>query len=179
MSDVLTGQLPYPLPIPFTPGVSSVARVEATGPDATSLKHGQLVYADLTVRARDDIGGEKGTVFLQGLMAGATAEAQNLAEQARKHGSWAELQIVQGFRVKVIWPGKYQLSLRFSFLPFYYLLEFHFFPTPHPGSFSMVLDEATKSRHVFNGKDYDTDRAIQILQTALGEAKQFEETKAR
>ncbi|KAK9342124.1 hypothetical protein V1522DRAFT_455064 [Lipomyces starkeyi] len=138
-----------------------------------------LVYADLTVRARDDIGGEKGTVFLQGLMAGATAEAQNLAEQARKHGSWAELQIVQGFRVKVIWPGKYQLSLRFSFLPFYYLLEFHFFPTPHPGSFSMVLDEATKSRHVFNGKDYDTDRAIQILQTALGEAKQFEETKAR
>ncbi|KAK9234293.1 general substrate transporter [Lipomyces kononenkoae] len=45
--------------------------------------------------------------------------------------------------------------------------------------FNGKIDEAAKSLRVFNGGDYDTDRAIQILQTALEEAKQSEETKAR
>ncbi|KAL1967708.1 hypothetical protein VTN77DRAFT_2965 [Rasamsonia byssochlamydoides] len=100
--DVLTGKRPYPLPVPFTPGVSSIARVEATGPDAVSLKPGQLVYVDTTVRARDYAAGEKGACILQGFMAGTTPEARHLAEHAWKHGSWAERQIVPLENVHVL-----------------------------------------------------------------------------
>ncbi|KAK9234225.1 chaperonin 10-like protein [Lipomyces kononenkoae] len=53
---VLTGEVPFPLPVPFTPGVSPVGRIEAVPSDATTLQPGQLVFVDTTVRARDSQG---------------------------------------------------------------------------------------------------------------------------
>jgi threonine dehydrogenase-like Zn-dependent dehydrogenase len=91
---VLTGKLPYPLPVPFTPGVSPIGRVEAVGSDSTSIRPGQLVYVDATVRARDDVTGFKGTSILQGLFGGATPSAQRLSHSDWRNGSWAEKEIV-------------------------------------------------------------------------------------
>jgi NADPH:quinone reductase-like Zn-dependent oxidoreductase len=99
---VITGKMQYPLALPFTPGVAPIARVESVGSDATSLQAGQLVYVDITVRARDDQLGAKGTSILQGLFAGLTPEARCLADNDWRHGSWAEKQIVPLENVHVL-----------------------------------------------------------------------------
>ncbi|EAW17090.1 putative isopropanol dehydrogenase [Aspergillus fischeri NRRL 181] len=99
---ILTGKLPYPLPLPLTPGVSPIGRIEATGSDTTTLKPGQLVYVDLTVRARDDPLKEQGTIILQGLFGGITPEARILSENDWRLGSWAEKQIVPLENVHVL-----------------------------------------------------------------------------
>jgi NADPH:quinone reductase-like Zn-dependent oxidoreductase len=99
---IFTGKLPYPLPLPFTPGVSPIGRIEAIGSDTTSLKPGQLVYVDLTVRARDDPLKEQGTSILQGLFGGVSPEARILSESDWRHGSWAEKQIVPLENVHVL-----------------------------------------------------------------------------
>ncbi|GFF79388.1 hypothetical protein IFM61392_04933 [Aspergillus lentulus] len=99
---ILTGKLPYPLPLPFTPGASPIGRIEATGSDTTTVKPGQLVYVDLTVRARDDPLKEQGTIILQGLFGGITPEARILSENDWRHGSWAEKQIVPLENVHVL-----------------------------------------------------------------------------
>ncbi|PKX91348.1 putative isopropanol dehydrogenase [Aspergillus novofumigatus IBT 16806] len=95
-------QTPLPLPLPFTPGASPIGRIEATGSDTTILKPGQLVYVDLTVRARDDPLKEQGTAILQGLFGGITPEARILSENDWRHGSWAEKQIVPLENVHVL-----------------------------------------------------------------------------
>ncbi|KAF7117614.1 hypothetical protein CNMCM5793_006706 [Aspergillus hiratsukae] len=89
-------------PLPLTPGVSPIGRVDATGSDTTTLKPGQLVYVDLSVRARDDPLKEQGIPILQGLFGGITPEARILSENHWHHGSWAEKQIVPLENVHVL-----------------------------------------------------------------------------
>ncbi|KAA8570099.1 hypothetical protein MFRU_005g02410 [Monilinia fructicola] len=54
LRSILDGSLPYPMALPIIPGGSSIGRVESAGPDTVSLEPGQLVYCDITVRARDN-----------------------------------------------------------------------------------------------------------------------------
>ena len=54
LPSILDGSLPYSMTLPLIPGGSSIGRVESVGPDAVSLKPGQLVYCDITIRARDN-----------------------------------------------------------------------------------------------------------------------------
>ncbi|OCL08804.1 isopropanol dehydrogenase [Glonium stellatum] len=51
---LITGKVPFPLSFPLTPGSCAIGRVAAVGPDAVSLKPGQLVYLDHFIKARDD-----------------------------------------------------------------------------------------------------------------------------
>lgn len=51
---LITGKVPFPLSFPLTPGSGAIGRVAAIGPDAVSLKPGQLVYLDFFIKARDD-----------------------------------------------------------------------------------------------------------------------------
>ncbi|KAI9751255.1 MAG: hypothetical protein M4579_006146 [Chaenotheca gracillima] len=92
--EILTGQRPYPLALPFVPGISAIARIEATGSDTTNRTPGQLVYVDPVVRARDDHGGEQNTIVMQGYMAGFTPGAQKLSHGDWRNGSWAERMLV-------------------------------------------------------------------------------------
>ena len=52
--EVWSGKRPYPLPTPIVPGGQSVARVVAVGPDATTLKPGQLVFVHDFIASRDN-----------------------------------------------------------------------------------------------------------------------------
>ena len=53
-ADVFSGARNYPLEPPVISGVGGIGRVLATGPDATRLSIGDLVWCDATVRSRDD-----------------------------------------------------------------------------------------------------------------------------
>lgn len=70
---VIDGSEGLPFPPNFIPGIHAVGRVVATGPDATSLKIGQLVMIEGFIRARDDP--DEVNVLL-GLTSGFSAEAQ-------------------------------------------------------------------------------------------------------
>ena len=52
--EVFSGARPYPLLLPLAPGCGAIGVVEKTGPDATRLQPGQLVFCDPMVRPRDD-----------------------------------------------------------------------------------------------------------------------------
>ncbi|KAK5309092.1 hypothetical protein LTR70_010613, partial [Exophiala xenobiotica] len=77
---VFAGQFPTPLTTPVTPSAACIARVHATGPDATSLKEGDLVFCDLFTRSRDD----PSVCHLQGYMGGHES-----FEKAWTHGAYA------------------------------------------------------------------------------------------
>lgn len=49
-----TGKGGLPFPLPLRPGGTAVGRITAVGPDAVSLRAGQLVLVDAHLRARDD-----------------------------------------------------------------------------------------------------------------------------
>jgi alcohol dehydrogenase len=53
-AEVFSGARSYPLEPPVISGVGAIGRVVATGPDATKLAPGDLVWCDSTVRSRDD-----------------------------------------------------------------------------------------------------------------------------
>lgn len=63
-AEVFSGERRYPLEPPVISGVGGVGRVVATGPDATRLRQGDLVWCDSTVRSRDDA--EVPDITLQG-----------------------------------------------------------------------------------------------------------------
>jgi D-arabinose 1-dehydrogenase-like Zn-dependent alcohol dehydrogenase len=67
LSSVLDGTAPYQLSLPLTPGANTIGRIHDVGPDSTILKAGQLVFCDITVRARDD----PDNAILMGLHGGA------------------------------------------------------------------------------------------------------------
>ncbi|KAB8298890.1 hypothetical protein EYC80_001048 [Monilinia laxa] len=67
LRSILNGSLPYPMALPIIPGGSSIRRIESVGPDTVSLQPGQLVYCDITVRARDN----RDLAILMGLHGGA------------------------------------------------------------------------------------------------------------
>ena len=53
-AEIFSGKRRYPLEPPVISGVGAIGRVVATGPDATRLRDGDLVWCDSTVRSRDD-----------------------------------------------------------------------------------------------------------------------------
>ncbi|NGO68615.1 zinc-binding alcohol dehydrogenase family protein [Streptomyces sp. SB3404] len=53
-AEVFSGRRNYPLVPPVVPGTGGIGRVVHTGPDATRLRAGDLVWCDPTVRSRDD-----------------------------------------------------------------------------------------------------------------------------
>ncbi|MFE7169771.1 alcohol dehydrogenase catalytic domain-containing protein [Streptomyces sp. NPDC057616] len=53
-AEVFSGERSYPLVPPVVPGIGGVGRIVRTGPDATRLRPGDLVWCDCTVRSRDD-----------------------------------------------------------------------------------------------------------------------------
>lgn len=52
-SEVFSGARKYLLDLPAVPGCGAIGRVRAIGPDATTLKIGDWVFCDPTVRSRD------------------------------------------------------------------------------------------------------------------------------
>jgi NADPH:quinone reductase-like Zn-dependent oxidoreductase len=83
---VFTGKVPYPLTLPQTPGTSAIARVEAVGPDATSVKPGDIVWVEPTISARDD----PDTQLLLGFHAGVTPAANKLMRDVWRNGCYGE-----------------------------------------------------------------------------------------
>jgi len=65
--DVFSGKRAYALKLPVVPGSGAICRVRAVGPDATQLRVGDWVYADPTLRARDEP--SSSVQLLQGLTA--------------------------------------------------------------------------------------------------------------
>lgn len=79
--NVFAGHFPVPLRTPVTPSSSAIARIHTVGPDATSLKPGQLVFLDFWVQSRDD----PDASILQGYMGG-----ENTIEANWSNGTYAE-----------------------------------------------------------------------------------------
>lgn len=70
-------------PVPFVGGAQAVGRVVATGPDATSLKPGDLVFVDSYVLSRDD---PVSSQILLGLHEGNTEATRGLMRNAWRDG---------------------------------------------------------------------------------------------
>ncbi len=88
--EVFTGVRDNHLVLPLAPGIGGIGLVEKTGPDATRLTPGQLVFCDPTVRSRDD--SVTPDIMLQGWAAHGDG-AQKLQSYFR-HGSLAEKVLV-------------------------------------------------------------------------------------
>ncbi|KAI1213275.1 alcohol dehydrogenase GroES domain-containing protein [Annulohypoxylon truncatum] len=76
----------YKYPLPITPGGSCIARIAAVPSDATSLKLGQLVFVELTVRSRED----PNIKVLRSFHEGPTEATKRLMREWC-NGSWAKL----------------------------------------------------------------------------------------
>lgn len=77
----------YKYPLPLVPGGACVARVAAVPSDATSLKPGQLVYVEITVRGRDD----PNIKILRGFHEGNSEGTRRLMGGEWRNGCWATL----------------------------------------------------------------------------------------
>ncbi|KAI1413738.1 NAD(P)-binding protein [Hypoxylon sp. FL1857] len=75
----------YKYPLPLVPGGACIARVAAVPPDATKLKPGQLVFVELTVRARDD----PNVKILRGFHEGYSEGTRRLMGGEWRNGCWA------------------------------------------------------------------------------------------
>jgi len=85
-NEVLSGERKYLMELPMIPGPGAIARIRATGPDATRLRPGDWVYCDPTVRSRDNA--RAPDIALQGLTGGT--EAGMLLQRYFHDGAWAE-----------------------------------------------------------------------------------------
>ncbi len=85
-NDVFTGKRDYPLLLPLVPGCGAIGLVEKTGPDATRLQPGQLVFCDPTVRSRDDVLAPD--ILLQGWI--APGEGPQKLQAYFRNGPFAE-----------------------------------------------------------------------------------------
>lgn len=81
MRNIYNGTRQHPYPTPLVVGTSAIGRIVALGPDATSLRLGQLVQVDCTIRGRDD----PTAVFLSGIHEGLTEGSRKLM-----HGEWRD-----------------------------------------------------------------------------------------
>lgn len=86
MKDVITNRRPYPLIVPMTPGNTAIARIHEVGPDSVFLKPGQLVFCDITIRARDN----PSVSILYGIHGGGTPASQKLMNEVWRNGTYAE-----------------------------------------------------------------------------------------
>ena len=84
--EIYNGDRQYSFPKPLVGGMSAIGRIAALGPDATALKHGQLVYVDCTIRARDD----PDSIFLTALHEGMTEGSKKLMRDVWRDGTFAE-----------------------------------------------------------------------------------------
>ncbi|KAL8783803.1 MAG: hypothetical protein Q9195_009270 [Heterodermia aff. obscurata] len=84
--DVWTGKRGLPFPTPMVPGGTSVARVVAVGPDATTLKPGQLVYVHNFIAGRDN----PDELCLFGFTSGFTPGVQSMVEKEWRDATLAE-----------------------------------------------------------------------------------------
>lgn len=84
--EVLSGKRPYPFPTPMVPSGNSVARVAAVGPDATTLKPGQLVYVHNFIAGRDN----PDELFLFGFTSGFSQGTISMMENEYRDGTFAE-----------------------------------------------------------------------------------------
>ncbi|KAI1190776.1 alcohol dehydrogenase [Nemania serpens] len=76
----------YRLPYPIIPGSLGIGRIAALGPDATTLKEGQLVMVSGLIRARDD----PAVSVITGVMSGQTPASQHLYRALSRSGFLAE-----------------------------------------------------------------------------------------
>jgi NADPH:quinone reductase-like Zn-dependent oxidoreductase len=97
-NEVFGGERKYLLDVPVVPGPGGIARVRATGPDATHLRPGDWVYCDPTVRSRDD--SVAPDILLQGWSAGGAGGLR--LQQHFRDGSFAEQMRVPTENVKPI-----------------------------------------------------------------------------
>lgn len=86
MQEVLNGTRPYPLSLPLIPGNTAIGRIFEVGPDAVSLQPGQLVFCDITIRARD----KPSVSILFGIHGGGYPEAQKLMDGEWRNATYAE-----------------------------------------------------------------------------------------
>ncbi|PYH47033.1 putative isopropanol dehydrogenase [Aspergillus saccharolyticus JOP 1030-1] len=86
MKEVLTNQRPYPLILPMTPGNTAIGRIHEVGPDSVFLQPGQLVFCDITIRARDN----PSVSILYGIHGGGTPAAQKLMRGVWRNSTYAE-----------------------------------------------------------------------------------------
>ncbi|CAG9957066.1 unnamed protein product [Clonostachys rosea f. rosea IK726] len=84
--EIYNGVRKYDFPKPIVGGCSSIGRVVALGPDATSLKVGQMVYADCVIYGRDDHDHR----FLTAIHHGGTEGSQKLCRDVWRNGPFAE-----------------------------------------------------------------------------------------
>ena len=85
-NDIYSGKRQYPLTTPIVGGCSAIGRVAATGPDATILTQGQLVWVDCVVRGRDD----SEAIYLWGIHEGYSPSSQKLSRDIWHDGTFAE-----------------------------------------------------------------------------------------
>lgn len=90
LRDVYNGVRKYPYPVPLTIGTSAIARVVALGPDATSLKPGDLCLLDITIRGRDDIDRSASATFLSAIHEGFSEGSKKLMHGEWRDGCYAE-----------------------------------------------------------------------------------------
>lgn len=133
--EVFGGQRDYPLLLPLVPGCGAIGLVEKTGPDATRLKPGQLVYCDPTVRSRDDI--LSPDILLQGWI--APSEGSQKLQAHFRNGPFAEKMLMpleNAFsleQLRSIDPAKLAW-LNTLLVPYGGLLTAHF----QPGQIAMI-----------------------------------------
>jgi len=83
-ANIFNGSRNYALELPVAPGAGGIGRVRATGPDSTSLKAGDWVFCEPTIRARDNP--------VDSILQGWTYRTQAALPLHRlyHHGSYAE-----------------------------------------------------------------------------------------
>ena len=86
MNAILDGSRPYPLSFPLVPGGTAIGRIDSVGPDSVSLKPGQLVFCNVTIRARDD----PSVSILFGIHGGGYPAAQKLMDGEWRNATFAE-----------------------------------------------------------------------------------------
>ncbi|MCJ1241214.1 hypothetical protein MMC14_009218 [Varicellaria rhodocarpa] len=86
MREVYDGTRPYTFPTPMVTGTNAIGRVVAVGPDATSLKLGQLVLVDSTIRGRDD----PTAIMLSGIIDGDSEGSKKLMQGEWRNSNHAE-----------------------------------------------------------------------------------------
>jgi threonine dehydrogenase-like Zn-dependent dehydrogenase len=84
--DIYNGVRHYSFPIPLVGGSSAIGRIVALGPDATILQHGQLVYVDCVIKARDN----PDTLFLSAIHDSGAAGSAKLMRNVWRDGTFAK-----------------------------------------------------------------------------------------
>ncbi|KAF2269963.1 putative isopropanol dehydrogenase [Lojkania enalia] len=88
----------FPVTLPLTPGNSSVARVEVVGPDAVTIKPGDIVWVDSLISGRDD----PDTQMLTGMYGGGRLM------DAWRHGHYGEKALIPLENVHVLPPSLFE-----------------------------------------------------------------------